>query len=60
MQFLGEMQTKGAKKGYCETPWLELLFSTLFWLPFSISTSLGVPIAPQRSYTTSDVQKGLG
>jgi hypothetical protein len=34
MQFLVEMQTKGAKKGYYETPRLALPFSTLFCVFF--------------------------
>jgi hypothetical protein len=48
---------KGTKN---EHPGLGLPFSTLFWLFFSISCSLGALIVPQRSYTTSNVQKALG
>jgi hypothetical protein len=53
---------KGAKKGTVKPPgWSSLLhhFSRPFWLPFSIACCLGAHIAPQRSHTTSNVQKGV-
>jgi hypothetical protein len=60
MQFWKKWKKKkGAKKGYCETPSLELPFSTLFGSLFFISCSLGAPIVPHRSDTNLNVQKGL-